>query len=91
VACLIFYSLGLLTKAAETTFTLARVTGLVLGAFPFTETNSFIEQIIPLADTHFVGGSLSSCCLQYFIFAARAGSNVDTVHSPVKEYIYSTK
>lgn len=80
VACLVFYFLGLLTKAAETSFTLAPVTGLVLGAFPFTNTNSFIDQIIPCADTHFVGGSLPSCYLQCFIFAATAGSKCR--HSP---------
>ena len=73
-ACLIFYFLGLLTKAAETSFTLAPVTGLVIGAFSFTNTKSFIYQIIPLADTHFIGGSLPSRCLQCFIFASRAGS-----------------
>jgi len=73
-ACLMFYFLGLLTKAADTSFILAPVTGLVIGAFHFTETNSFIDQIIPLADTHFVGGSLPSCCLHCFVFAARAGS-----------------
>lgn len=91
-ACLIFYFLGLLTKAAETSFTLAPVTGLVLGVFPFTNTNSFIDQIIPLADTHFVGGSLPSRCLERFIFAARAGSKCrQSIHqskntsTPLKE------
>jgi len=43
-------------------------------------TDSFIDQIIPCADTHFVGGSLPSCYLQCFIFAARAGSKCR--HSP---------
>jgi hypothetical protein len=76
-ACLI----GLLTKAAETSFTLAPVNGLVLGAFPFTNANSFIDQIIPLADTHFVGDTLPSRCLQCFTFAVRAGSKCR--HSPL--------
>lgn len=84
--CLIFYFLGLQTKAAETSFTLAPETGHLLGPFPLQIQTASLNKlyhlqihILLVVYYHLGVYSVSNLLL-------KQDQNEDTIHSPVKEW-----